>query len=356
MTSLAYFFFILSLFVATLLNPVRSHVDEYLFFFGDGLYEVGNTTNITRPDKYLPTYHAPYGTNFFNHSATGRYSDGRIIPDFIAKTVGLPLIPSFHSKDDPYFTNGANFASEGATAQVSLTGQVELFKKVKEIWREHIQNDTEVCRRLQKAVYFISIGAQDYINYESANRRILDPTLEDKVVNDISDAIKNLYDLGAWRFVVQNVAKLGDIPFARQIFDDRSREDLSTRAQAHNGILPGKLKVIKDNNPKFNYTVFDYYTAVEKLTDYFIVHIACCGNSTYRGQACGSLDYEFCVCGNKTAYLFFVGTHHTDAGNKVLAKFMWNNKSGLVSPYGVKDFFPSTTAIETLFTEAAALG
>ncbi|KAJ9129166.1 hypothetical protein P3X46_034043 [Hevea brasiliensis] len=299
MTSLAYFFFILSLFFATLLSPVRSHVDEYLFFFGDGLYEVGNTTNIT------------------------------------PKTVGLPLIPSFHSKDDPYFTNGANFASEGATAQVGLTGQVELFKKVKEIWREHIQNDTEVCRRLQKAVYFISIGAQDYINYESANRRILDPTLEDKVVNDISDAIKNLYDLGAWRFVVQNVSKLGDIPFASQIFDDRSREDLSTRAQAHNGILPGKLK---------------------KLTDYFIVDIACCGNSTYRGQACGSLDYEFCVCGNKTEYLFFDGTHHTDAGNKVLAKFMWNNKSGLVSPYGVKDFFPSTTAIETLFTEAAALG
>ncbi|KAJ9179460.1 hypothetical protein P3X46_011247 [Hevea brasiliensis] len=279
MTSLAYFFFILSLFFATLLNPVRSHVDEYLFFFGDGLYEVGNTTNITRPDKYLPTYHAPYGTNFFNHSATGRYSDGRIIPDFIGIFI--------------YF-------------QVNLTGQVELFKKVKEIWGEHIQNDTEVSRRLQKAVYFISIGAQDYINYEAPYRRILDSTLEDKVVNNISDAIKNLYDLGAWRFVVQNVAKLGTIPFVRQIFDDRSQELLSTRAQAHNGILPGKLK---------------------KLIDYFIVDIACCGNSTYRGQACGSLDYEFCVCGNKTEYLFFDGTHHTDAGNKVLAKFMWNNKS-----------------------------
>ncbi|KAF2323666.1 hypothetical protein GH714_036533 [Hevea brasiliensis] len=204
--------------------------------------------------------------------------------------------------------------------KVNLTGQVELFKKVKEIWREHIQNDIEVRRRLQKAVYFISIGAQDYINYEAPYRRILDSTLEDKVVNNISDAIKNLYDLGAWRFVVQNVAQLGTIPLVRQIFDDRSQELLSRRAEAHN------------------------------------VDIACCGNSTYRGQACGSLDYEFCVCGNKTEYLFFDGTHHTDAGNKVLAKFMWNNKPGLVSPYGVKNFFPSTTAIETLFTEAAALG
>ncbi|KAF2323667.1 hypothetical protein GH714_036549 [Hevea brasiliensis] len=342
-------------------------MDEYLFFFGDGLYEVGNTTNIINPDKYLRTYHAPYGTNFFNHSATGRYSDGRIVPDFVAEKVGLKFIASFQSEDDPYFTNGASFASEGATALVNFTGQVELFKEVKEIWREHIKNDTEVYRRLHKAVYFISIGAQDYINCAASARRISEPTFVDRVVNSISDAIKNLYDLGAWTFAVQNVVKLGSIPYVRQIFNDGKpfREMLSIMAQAHKGVLPGKPEAIKKNTdkyPEFEYTVFDFYTAIDTMIDvpqdygFKVVDIACCGNSTYRGQACGSLDYEFCVCGNKTEYLFFDGTHNTDAANGQLAELMWDKKYGFVSPYGVKDFFLNTIAIQTLLTEAAASG
>lgn len=83
MASVAYSIFILSLFVFTIvdLNPVSSEFDEYFFIFGDGLYDSGNTEYII-PDEYLPVYHSPYGNTYFKHG-TGRYSDGRLIPDFI---------------------------------------------------------------------------------------------------------------------------------------------------------------------------------------------------------------------------------------------------------------------------------
>ena len=52
-----------------------------LFIFGDSLFDAGNNNYINTNSDYQANYE-PYGENFFKYS-TGRFSDGRIIPDFI---------------------------------------------------------------------------------------------------------------------------------------------------------------------------------------------------------------------------------------------------------------------------------
>ena len=52
-----------------------------LFIFGDSLFDAGNNNYINTISDYQANYE-PYGENFFKYS-TGRFSDGRIIPDFI---------------------------------------------------------------------------------------------------------------------------------------------------------------------------------------------------------------------------------------------------------------------------------
>lgn len=98
MASLSYIVHVL----ATLFNPISlllyGHHHQYysstsiehdqsnkvaLFVFGDSLFEAGN-------NGYLPNATAetdpatawPYGETFFHYS-TGRFTDGRIVPDFI---------------------------------------------------------------------------------------------------------------------------------------------------------------------------------------------------------------------------------------------------------------------------------
>jgi len=58
-----------------------------LFVFGDSLFDVGNNNYINTTTDYLANY-PPYGETFFKYP-TGRFSDGRVIPDFIGKIMCL---------------------------------------------------------------------------------------------------------------------------------------------------------------------------------------------------------------------------------------------------------------------------
>lgn len=71
--------------------------------------------------------------------------------------------------------------------QLNLKRQVELFNFIIDLWKP-LYNETEVKRRVNKAVYLISIGAQDYFDsvYFIGNHTII----VDKVVAGILDAIK----------------------------------------------------------------------------------------------------------------------------------------------------------------------
>ncbi|KAG6499969.1 GDSL esterase/lipase At5g45910-like [Zingiber officinale] len=106
-------FFILLL--GLLLLQVQGHARRHtcfsaIFSFGDSLQDTGNfahaffNTTVSRP---------PWGNTYF-HRPTGRFSDGRLIIDFIAERVGLPLVQPYLAGGD--FSKGANFAFAGATA------------------------------------------------------------------------------------------------------------------------------------------------------------------------------------------------------------------------------------------------
>lgn len=52
-----------------------------LFVFGDSLFDPGNNNYINTTTQFQANWW-PYGESFF-HPPTGRFCDGRIIPDFI---------------------------------------------------------------------------------------------------------------------------------------------------------------------------------------------------------------------------------------------------------------------------------
>lgn len=55
-----------------------------LFVFGDSLFDAGNNQYLNGSGMGASSTKLPYGETYFKH-ATGRVSDGRIVPDFIGK-------------------------------------------------------------------------------------------------------------------------------------------------------------------------------------------------------------------------------------------------------------------------------
>ncbi|KAK9923834.1 hypothetical protein M0R45_032234 [Rubus argutus] len=85
-----------------------------LFIFGDSLYGAGNDNYINTTTEFQANFW-PYGETFLNYS-TGRYSNGRLIPDIIAEYANLPLIPPYLQPGFNDYTYGVNFASTAAGA------------------------------------------------------------------------------------------------------------------------------------------------------------------------------------------------------------------------------------------------
>lgn len=67
---------------------LKEHVA--LFIFGDSILDVGNNNYI---NTTIRSNYYPYGETFFKYP-TGRFSDGRLIPDFLGKSyASFKLIP-----------------------------------------------------------------------------------------------------------------------------------------------------------------------------------------------------------------------------------------------------------------------
>ncbi|KAK3000985.1 hypothetical protein RJ639_022165, partial [Escallonia herrerae] len=141
-----------------------------LFVFGYSLSDAGNNNYING----IPAVRAnfwPYGETFFKYP-TGRFCDGRLIPDFIGKRHGNIRF----CLETISFGYGVNFASAGAGALdetlpglvISLNTQLTYFKDVgKQLM--HKLGAEEALQLLSKAVYLSSIGINDYVRLISVN-------------------------------------------------------------------------------------------------------------------------------------------------------------------------------------------
>jgi len=91
-----------------------------VYAFGDSFTDTGNTHSTTGPYSFGYVSSPPYGATFF-HRSTNRYSDGRLVVDFLAETLALPTyLPPYLSSNSNSNSSttavGVNFAVAGATA------------------------------------------------------------------------------------------------------------------------------------------------------------------------------------------------------------------------------------------------
>ncbi|EEF29144.1 zinc finger protein, putative [Ricinus communis] len=302
------------------LHSHRNHVA--LFIFGDSLFDVGNNNYLKSPIGSANFW--PYGETFFKHP-TGRVSDGRLIIDFIAEYLKLPLIFPYLQPGNHQFTDGVNFASGGAGALVE-THQGDEGRIKKQIGGE------ETKTLLSKAIYIISIGGNDYaapsIEFESFPKE----DYVEMVIGNLTSVIKDIYKIGGRKFVFVGVGSFDCAPIMRSLEEHRGscNKEIKAMIELHNLKLSNTLKEIQGRLKEFHYVFFDFYTTLsERISNpskfgFKEAKVACCGAGPYRGDSNCGLAKGFEVCHDVSEYIFFDSIHPTEKVYKQLANLIWN--------------------------------
>ncbi|GER53612.1 GDSL esterase/lipase [Striga asiatica] len=321
MTTILPFFLIIFISIDAVVNSLEvTCKPPAIFIFGDSYVDSGNNNYINTSTLNQANF-LPYGETYFKNS-TGRFSDGRIIPDFLAQLAGLKdLVPVYLDKtrtiDQNY--NGANFASAVAGAlpttfpgfAISLQAQLQNYKtEVGELSKRLGPN--EARKVSSTAVHYITFGATDYIIPFELNSTIFDH----RQYVDMA-----IYNQGGRKFVLQNVLDLGCSPGLKIYNLERDVECLKNASdlvylhnEALNKLVSEKARLVI---PRFFYSTYE--------------PLACCGSGHFNGEfSCGGKRpiKEFSLCPKPSEYVFWDSFHLTESAYGQITSQIWNQPDG----------------------------
>ncbi|KAL3512614.1 hypothetical protein ACH5RR_025331 [Cinchona calisaya] len=328
-------------------NPPFKHI----YAFGDSYTDTGNTNSSTGPNAFLYVSNSPYGQTFFHHP-TNRYSDGRLVIDFLAQQLFLPFLPPYLSKTaDEY---GVNFAVAGSTAIIrsffvknnltlnitpqSLQTQLIWFNKILESkgCKESSTTPKE-CKAVfdDSLIWVGEIGANDYAY--TLGSSVTSTTIQKLAIGSATRFLEAILSKGAKYIVVQGLPATGCLTLAMALAAENDRDTLGCVASSnkqshdHNTILQAKLNDFKKQFPNAMIVYADfwnsYVSVVKNPKKYGIKDLfnACCGASSGSYnldllKTCGSPMATSCP--NPSQYINWDGVHLTEAMYKAVADLM----------------------------------
>lgn len=301
-------------------NCCVSAATPALFVLGDSTVDVGNN-NVMDTLPLFKVDRSPYGRRFFG-KPTGRFSEGRVVPDFIADYAGLPFLPPYADREAD-FSYGANFASGGAGILretnngmvIDLETQLSQFVELHKLLAGNMSSGMEARLFFEDAVYLISIGSNDYLAGYIGNPAMQELYQPEQyvamVVGNLTEAIGLLYSKGARKVVYLGLGPLGCLPALRMLVEGGGcLEVASALAQAHNQAIVSTFTYLRSRLQGLTLqhaNFFDFLTVrLEDPTSYGFKEAvsACCGSGRFKGEfSCGLSgesemnEASFEVCG-----------------------------------------------------------
>nr|GEV30191.1 hypothetical protein [Tanacetum cinerariifolium] len=273
-----------------------------IYVFGDSNIDTGNNDNSRGPIIWRHISDLPYGRTFFHH-ATNRYSDGRVVIDFVAEYLNLPFIPPYANKSADT-THGVNFAVGGGTVI-----PYSFFKKINSTY--------------------------DFVP-ES-----LYPTQLDWFKDHIKGSgLQGLPTTGCFPLAFV----FGDLPTERD--DIGCVAAKNKQSYDHNVVLQAKLRSLRKNFPSTVIVYGDDWHAYREVyknpTKYGFTERfnACCGNRSAPHNVnlmnmCGAPETKSCK--HPSRYMNWDGLHVTEGMSRAVSKLFLDGSFAQPSfPYLLK--------------------
>lgn len=302
----------------------------------------------------------PSGETYF-HAPAGRYSDGRLVIDFIAKSVGVAYLSAFLDSVGSNFSHGANFATAGSTIRppnttlhqsgfspFSLNVQFyqfndfrrrsQTFRSKGGIFKELLPESDS----FSKALYTFDIGQNDltagyFLNMSTDQVRAYVPD----VLYQFKTVVKDIYDQGGRSFWIHNTGPVGCLPYvmdrllitAAQVDKVGCASPFNEVAQYFNRQLKEAVAQLREDLPLAALTYVDIYSVkyelISRANKYGFKHPlkVCCGHggkyNYNKNVGCGGKikvkGKEVLVgksCKNPSVMINWDGVHYTEAANK----------------------------------------
>ncbi|KAK6917638.1 GDSL lipase/esterase [Dillenia turbinata] len=311
-------------------RPMNNSISA-MYVFGDSTVDPGNNNYILTISK---ANWYPYGKDFINHTATGRFTNGKLATDLIALYIGIKeflpayLDPNICLQD---MMSGVSFASASSgydpiTAALNnvihVPKQLDYFKSLKAKLEQSIGKErTE--EHIKKALFLISAGTNDFIiNYYGGvpYRRNSMSVLEfqNLVLDQAKKLYQGLWDEGARRIAVIGLPPMGCVP-AVMTLDSLKREgcdeDRNAVARAYNAMLQKELISMQNklatNGAKIMY--FDIYNSLTSIIQNYTKYgydkwdTGCCGTGLIETSVL--CNPSSILCPDASKYVFFDSVH-----------------------------------------------
>ncbi|XP_040376723.1 GDSL esterase/lipase At5g33370-like [Oryza brachyantha] len=329
-----------------------SHAARAFFVFGDSLVDNGNNNFlITSARADSP----PYGIDTPDHRATGRFSNGKNMPDIISEHLGAePVLPYLSPHlDGEKMLVGANFASAGIGILndtgvqfaniIHIEKQIRYFEQYQDRLRALV-GEEEARKVVAGSLVLITLGGNDFVNnyylipYSPRSREFSLPDYIRYILSEYKQVLRHLHDLGARRVLVTGVGPIGCVPaeLALHSADGRCDTELQRAADAYN---PQLVRMLAELNAEVGGDVFvgintkrahDDFIEDPQAHGFATSTEACCGQGRFNGM--GLCTVVSNLCADRDAYVFWDAFHPTERANRLIVQQFMDGSPDVITP------------------------
>ncbi|XP_030461837.1 acetylajmalan esterase-like [Syzygium oleosum] len=329
---------------------------DTIYQFGDSTCDAGNLIRLVGTnDSGSEAARLPYGETL--GKPTGRFSDGRLIVDYFAMAVGLPLVNPYLGKNLS-FEHGVNFAVAGSTVlnssfyaarNVTVPASDVPLRLQFNWFRNHLnstcESQTECREKLKRSLVIVGeMGSNDYLYSFNQGKSIQEvmtyvPTVVEETINVTRELIK----LGASKVVVFGDFAIGCAPiyltnfksYDSNAYDDKGcLKAYNAFAQFRNTYVQVALAKLRQEFPRATILYGDYYNGYKYVLDQASylgfdpesALKACCGTGgSYNynsSRMCGSTGVA--ACPNPNEFISWDGLHLTQEAHRRITEYNIN--------------------------------
>ncbi|KAJ0263698.1 GDSL esterase/lipase [Hirschfeldia incana] len=308
-------------------NNMKRLRPNRLFVFGDSYADTGNIRK-----SLADSWKMPYGVSFPG-KPSGRFSDGRIATDFLARYLGIksPIpytLRKYAGKERLLY--GMNYAYGGTgvfktfnNPLPNMTTQIDYFQKV--LASGNIYSPSHV----HSSLALVSNAGNDYGTFILQKRPMTEfPGFIRKVVDQTEVNLRRIHKLGVKKIAISLLQPLGCLP-SKTISTSFKHCNASDNAlvRLHNTLLHRAVGKLNNETKPSTFVILDLYNAFltvikNKRADSGITRFVnplkpCCVGIT-SNDSCSNVDEKgkknYTICKDPKSSFFWDVFHPTEEG------------------------------------------
>ncbi|BAT85846.1 GDSL esterase/lipase [Vigna angularis] len=295
------------------------HGPTKLFVFGDSYADTGNIQKAVSS-----SWKDPYGITFPGKPA-GRFSDGRVLTDYIAKylKVKSPIPYRYRKLMPQHVKYGMNFAFGGtgvfntSVPLPNMTNQIDFLQQL-------IKDKVYSALDLTNSVALVSVAGNDYSHFLQTNGSEGLSSFVASVINQTTTNLIRIRELGVKKVVVGALQPIGCLPqITVSISFQRCNETPNALVLLHNTLLNEAVTTLnQQTKERSTFRILNLFDSFMSVLNHPSTHnirdrLKPCCVGVSSNYSCGSVDNnvkKYRVCDDPKSAFFWDFVHPTQAG------------------------------------------